>query len=160
MTTQVDAERPAELDDALAYGQTLATALAAHQSALGGVGQLLVQMEEAPSRLEDDAWKTSMATALGELEAAGAALRDLAAPSETLPEPAVYSLRRAHKLVQEVGETTRTLAASWQRGVETGDAAAIQQPRPYLHHIARAGRRALREMERAKTTTPRARRLH
>jgi hypothetical protein len=159
MTTQVDAEQPADLGDALAYGQTLTTALAAHQSALGGVGQLLVRMEESPSLLEDGAWKTSMASALGELEASGAALRSIAAPSGTLPEPAVYSLRRAHKLVQEVGEATRSLAAAWQRGVETGDAAAIQQPRPFLHHIARAGRRALREMERAKTTTPRARRL-
>lgn len=145
---------PAPPADAAQYNQAVADALAAHQGAIQPVGELIIRMEESASLVSDSAWQAEMESALRGLDEAGTALTDFAPPLDSIPTPAVYSLRRAQKLLQEIGRETRALAAEWQHAVAAGDAAAVQSPRSRLHRIATTRHKALRQMERARATGP------
>ena len=150
----VDTAEPAAPADAAQYNQTVADALSAHQDAIKPVGELIIRMEEAASLVTDSAWRTEMESALQGLDEAGVALTEFAPPLDTISAPAVYPLRRAQKLLQEMGRETRALAAEWQRAVVAGDAAAVQSPRSRLHRIATTRHKAMRQMERARATGP------
>ncbi|MGH2350817.1 MAG: hypothetical protein ACRDI2_19510 [Chloroflexota bacterium] len=147
---------PADAADAATYHQKVSDALTAHQAALQPVGELLVRMEQAPALMTDGEWKASMDGALRALDDAGASLAGFTAPSEAIPTPAVYSLRRVQKLLRQVGGETRALAGEWQRAVDAGDTEAVQGPRARLHRIARDRHKAMREMARASRDLPAA----
>lgn len=149
-----DGTAQASPTDAAQYNQAVADALAAHQGAIQPVGELIIRMEESAPLMTDAAWRAAMESALKGLDEAGIALADFAPPLESIPTPAVYSLRRAQKLLKEMGQETRALAEEWQRAVVSGDAAAMQSPRSRLHRIATTRHKALRQMERARARGP------